>query len=184
MTPFSRSASDLRTEFEHCLKGVTSAHRKHRLIFSLALQNKPPSVSLLLSRSYQAWSLIQNSSLFPFPKELSPCPQINFRILPLASLQSLIGLSVFSWSLTTVFVCVCFPAGFELLYQPEVVRLYLSLLTESQNYNTLEAAAGALQNLSAGQWTVSPGLGRVNATSRHHDVMWIMELKSVVQIKQ
>lgn len=54
-----------------------------------------------------------------------------------------------------------FPAGFELLYQPEVVRLYLSLLTESQNYNTLEAAAGALQNLSAGQWTVSPGLGRV-----------------------
>lgn len=48
-----------------------------------------------------------------------------------------------------------FPAGFELLYQPEVVRLYLSLLTESQNYNTLEAAAGALQNLSAGQWTVS-----------------------------
>ena len=49
----------------------------------------------------------------------------------------------------------CLPAGFELLYQPEVVRLYLSLLTESQNYNTLEAAAGALQNLSAGQWTVS-----------------------------
>uniref|UniRef100_A0A8D3EAW9 ARVCF delta catenin family member n=1 Tax=Scophthalmus maximus TaxID=52904 RepID=A0A8D3EAW9_SCOMX len=45
--------------------------------------------------------------------------------------------------------------GFELLYQPEVVRLYLSLLTESQNYNTLEAAAGALQNLSAGQWTVT-----------------------------
>ncbi|KAK7933113.1 hypothetical protein WMY93_004009 [Mugilogobius chulae] len=46
-------------------------------------------------------------------------------------------------------------SSFELLYQPEVVRLYLSLLTESQNYNTLEAAAGALQNLSAGQWTWS-----------------------------
>lgn len=45
--------------------------------------------------------------------------------------------------------------GFELLYQPEVVRLYLSILTESQNFNTLEAAAGALQNLSAGNWTVS-----------------------------
>ncbi|XP_006875887.1 PREDICTED: armadillo repeat protein deleted in velo-cardio-facial syndrome [Chrysochloris asiatica] len=43
--------------------------------------------------------------------------------------------------------------GFELLYQPEVVRLYLSLLTESRNFNTLEAAAGALQNLSAGSWT-------------------------------
>uniref|UniRef100_A0A9J8AH56 ARVCF delta catenin family member b n=1 Tax=Cyprinus carpio carpio TaxID=630221 RepID=A0A9J8AH56_CYPCA len=48
-----------------------------------------------------------------------------------------------------------FNQGFELLYQPEVVRLYLSLLTESQNFNTLEAAAGALQNLSAGQWTWS-----------------------------
>ncbi|XP_078083352.1 ARVCF delta catenin family member b isoform X5 [Mustelus asterias] len=45
--------------------------------------------------------------------------------------------------------------GYELLYQPDVVRLYLSLLTESRNYNTLEAAAGALQNLSAGQWTWS-----------------------------
>ncbi|CAL8321751.1 unnamed protein product [Lota lota] len=43
----------------------------------------------------------------------------------------------------------------ELLYQPEVVRLYLSLLTCSQNHNTLEAAAGALQNLSAGHWAWS-----------------------------
>lgn len=45
--------------------------------------------------------------------------------------------------------------GLELLYQPEVVRLYLSLLTCSHNHNTLEAAAGALQNLAAGQWAVS-----------------------------
>uniref|UniRef100_A0A672LGC9 ARVCF delta catenin family member n=1 Tax=Sinocyclocheilus grahami TaxID=75366 RepID=A0A672LGC9_SINGR len=45
--------------------------------------------------------------------------------------------------------------GLELLYQPEVVRLYLSLLKLSQNHNTLEAAAGALQNLSAGHWAVS-----------------------------
>uniref|UniRef100_A0A3B3CZ98 ARVCF delta catenin family member a n=1 Tax=Oryzias melastigma TaxID=30732 RepID=A0A3B3CZ98_ORYME len=43
----------------------------------------------------------------------------------------------------------------ELLYQPEVVRLYLSLLTCSHNHNTLEAAAGALQNLAAGQWAWS-----------------------------
>lgn len=53
------------------------------------------------------------------------------------------------------------PAGFELLYQPDVVRLYLSILTESQNFNTLEAAAGALQNLSAGNWTVSAILSLV-----------------------
>jgi len=78
------------------------------------------------------------------------------------------GPSVWPGSLTSVCVFLCIsPPGFELLYQPEVVRLYLSLLTESQNYNTLEAAAGALQNLSAGQWTVSPGLGRVN----HADTM-------------
>ncbi|XP_065120646.1 splicing regulator ARVCF isoform X2 [Paramisgurnus dabryanus] len=45
--------------------------------------------------------------------------------------------------------------GLELLYQPEVVRLYLSLLKLSQNHNTLEAAAGALQNLAAGHWAWS-----------------------------
>ena len=50
--------------------------------------------------------------------------------------------------------------GFELLYQPEVVRLYLSLLTESRNFNTLEAAAGALQNLSAGNWVVRGPAGQ------------------------
>ncbi|CAK6959497.1 splicing regulator ARVCF [Scomber scombrus] len=47
------------------------------------------------------------------------------------------------------------PKGLELLYQPEVVRLYLSLLTCSHNHNTLEAAAGALQNLAAGHWAWS-----------------------------
>merc|ERR1712131_40723 len=54
-------------------------------------------------------------------------------------------------------------SGFELLYQPEVVRLYLSLLTESQNYSILEAAAGALQSLGAGQWTWS---SYIRATGR------------------
>ncbi|XP_030292675.1 armadillo repeat protein deleted in velo-cardio-facial syndrome homolog isoform X2 [Sparus aurata] len=48
-----------------------------------------------------------------------------------------------------------FNQGLELLYQPEVVRLYLSLLTCSHNHNTLEAAAGALQNLAAGHWAWS-----------------------------
>uniref|UniRef100_A0A3B4FLM4 ARVCF delta catenin family member a n=1 Tax=Pundamilia nyererei TaxID=303518 RepID=A0A3B4FLM4_9CICH len=48
--------------------------------------------------------------------------------------------------------CTELMKGLELLYQPEVVRLYLSLLTCSHNHNTLEAAAGALQNLAAGHW--------------------------------
>uniref|UniRef100_A0A8K9WWX0 Catenin delta-1 n=1 Tax=Oncorhynchus mykiss TaxID=8022 RepID=A0A8K9WWX0_ONCMY len=45
--------------------------------------------------------------------------------------------------------------GYELLFQPEVVRVYTSLLRESQNPSVLEAAAGAVQNLCAGRWTVS-----------------------------
>nr|XP_057920094.1 splicing regulator ARVCF [Doryrhamphus excisus] len=48
-----------------------------------------------------------------------------------------------------------FSHGLKLLYQPEVVRLYLSLLSCSHNANTLEAAAGALQNLAAGHWSWS-----------------------------
>lgn len=47
------------------------------------------------------------------------------------------------------------PLGYELLFQPEVVRVYTSLLRESKNPSVLEAAAGAIQNLCAGRWTVS-----------------------------
>lgn len=43
--------------------------------------------------------------------------------------------------------------GYELLFQPEVVRVYMSLLKESKNPSVLEAAAGAIQNLCAGRWT-------------------------------
>ena len=46
-------------------------------------------------------------------------------------------------------------SGYELLFQPEVVRVYTSLLRESKNPSVLEAAAGAIQNLCAGRWTVS-----------------------------
>uniref|UniRef100_A0A8D0CPQ9 Catenin delta 1 n=1 Tax=Sander lucioperca TaxID=283035 RepID=A0A8D0CPQ9_SANLU len=42
--------------------------------------------------------------------------------------------------------------GYELLFQPEVVRVYTSLLRESKNPSVLEAAAGAIQNLCAGRW--------------------------------
>ncbi|XP_068596092.1 catenin delta-1-like [Brachionichthys hirsutus] len=43
--------------------------------------------------------------------------------------------------------------GYELLFQPEVVRVYTSLLRESKNPSVLEAAAGAVQNLCAGRWS-------------------------------
>uniref|UniRef100_A0A665WCG8 Catenin delta-1-like n=1 Tax=Echeneis naucrates TaxID=173247 RepID=A0A665WCG8_ECHNA len=47
----------------------------------------------------------------------------------------------------------CFDISYELLYQPEVVRIYTSLLKESKNPTVLEASAGAVQNLCAGRWT-------------------------------
>ncbi|KAM5140715.1 catenin delta-1-like isoform 1-T1 [Mantella aurantiaca] len=43
--------------------------------------------------------------------------------------------------------------GYELLFQPEVVRLYISLVKLSNTPAILEAAAGAIQNLCAGNWT-------------------------------
>ncbi|XP_013927914.1 PREDICTED: catenin delta-1 isoform X3 [Thamnophis sirtalis] len=43
--------------------------------------------------------------------------------------------------------------GYELLFQPEIVRIYISLLKESKTPAIIEASAGALQNLCAGRWT-------------------------------
>lgn len=45
--------------------------------------------------------------------------------------------------------------GYELLWQPEVVQSYLTLLQSCSNPETLEAAAGAIQNLSACYWQPS-----------------------------
>ncbi|XP_071986201.1 catenin delta-1 isoform X1 [Engystomops pustulosus] len=42
--------------------------------------------------------------------------------------------------------------GYELLFQPEIVRLYVSLVKLSRTPAVLEAAAGAIQNLCAGSW--------------------------------
>ncbi|XP_064476497.1 splicing regulator ARVCF-like isoform X1 [Ornithodoros turicata] len=46
-------------------------------------------------------------------------------------------------------------SGMELLWQPEVVQPYLALLSECSNPETLEAAAGAIQNLAACYWQPS-----------------------------
>ncbi|KAE8747698.1 hypothetical protein FOCC_FOCC005522 [Frankliniella occidentalis] len=45
--------------------------------------------------------------------------------------------------------------GMELLWQPEVVQAYLALLQSCSNPETLEAAAGAIQNLAACYWQPS-----------------------------
>jgi hypothetical protein len=46
-------------------------------------------------------------------------------------------------------------SGMELLWQPEVVQPYLNLLSNCSNPETLEAAAGGIQNLSACYWQPS-----------------------------
>ncbi|EYC46294.1 hypothetical protein Y032_0402g808 [Ancylostoma ceylanicum] len=45
--------------------------------------------------------------------------------------------------------------GPAVLWQPYVVKLYLKLLQEASNLDTLEASAGAIQNLAACQFTPS-----------------------------
>ncbi|XP_035375828.1 catenin delta-2b isoform X2 [Electrophorus electricus] len=44
------------------------------------------------------------------------------------------------------------PKGLQMLWHPSVVKPYLTLLSECSNPDTLEGAAGALQNLAAGSW--------------------------------
>lgn len=46
-------------------------------------------------------------------------------------------------------------ASMQLLWQPDVVQIYLALLSECSNPETLEAAAGAIQNLCACYWQIS-----------------------------
>uniref|UniRef100_A0A8C1NCF2 Catenin (cadherin-associated protein), delta 2a n=1 Tax=Cyprinus carpio TaxID=7962 RepID=A0A8C1NCF2_CYPCA len=48
------------------------------------------------------------------------------------------------------------PKGIQMLWHPSIVKPYLTLLSECSNPDTLEGAAGALQNLAAGSWKVSP----------------------------
>uniref|UniRef100_A0A8C7QIZ9 Catenin delta 2 n=1 Tax=Oncorhynchus mykiss TaxID=8022 RepID=A0A8C7QIZ9_ONCMY len=44
------------------------------------------------------------------------------------------------------------PKGVQMLWHPSIVKPYLTLLSECSNPDTLEGAAGALQNLAAGSW--------------------------------
>uniref|UniRef100_A0A667ZR36 Catenin delta 2 n=1 Tax=Myripristis murdjan TaxID=586833 RepID=A0A667ZR36_9TELE len=46
------------------------------------------------------------------------------------------------------------PKGVQMLWHPTIVKPYLTLLSECSNPDTLEGAAGALQNLAAGSWKI------------------------------
>lgn len=52
--------------------------------------------------------------------------------------------------------------GALLLFQPEAVQPYIALAAEASNPETLEAAAGALQNLTACNWKVGDDIIQEN----------------------
>jgi len=56
--------------------------------------------------------------------------------------------------MNVVIACRCHPRGMELLWQPEITRVYMPLLSNSANVVTVEAALGSLQNLTACTWQV------------------------------
>ena len=58
--------------------------------------------------------------------------------------------------------------GVGLLWQPSVVRVYLDLLLECSNPETLEGAAGALQNLTACSWEPAQVSAMVCAPSQSY----------------
>lgn len=57
--------------------------------------------------------------------------------------------------------------------------MYTSLLKESKNPSVLEAAAGAVQNLCAGRWTVSmhknaDGFRMILLMHIKHNIKWVI----------
>lgn len=49
-------------------------------------------------------------------------------------------------------------SGAQLLWQPDISRLYVALLKDCNQNEIIEAALGALQNLTSGVWQVSQRL--------------------------
>jgi hypothetical protein len=54
--------------------------------------------------------------------------------------------------------------GVALLWHANIIHVYLRLIKECNNPDTLEAAAGALQNLAACEWKVCSATGSIFAT--------------------
>uniref|UniRef100_A0A8C1AMK8 Catenin (cadherin-associated protein), delta 2a n=1 Tax=Cyprinus carpio carpio TaxID=630221 RepID=A0A8C1AMK8_CYPCA len=65
------------------------------------------------------------------------------------------------------------PKGIQMLWHPSIVKPYLTLLSECSNPDTLEGAAGALQNLAAGSWKVSPTVSQL--------VYWSVYIRAAVR---
>uniref|UniRef100_A0A674P640 Catenin (cadherin-associated protein), delta 2b n=1 Tax=Takifugu rubripes TaxID=31033 RepID=A0A674P640_TAKRU len=64
------------------------------------------------------------------------------------------------------------PKGIQMLWHPTIVKPYLTLLSECSNPDTLEGAAGALQNLAA---------GKNNSHSTFCSVQWSVYIRAAVR---
>uniref|UniRef100_A0A8C2JZA0 Catenin (cadherin-associated protein), delta 2a n=1 Tax=Cyprinus carpio TaxID=7962 RepID=A0A8C2JZA0_CYPCA len=70
------------------------------------------------------------------------------------------------------------PKGIQMLWHPSIVKPYLTLLSECSNPDTLEGAAGALQNLAAGSWKVSPTVSQLVYKARDG---WSVYIRAAVR---
>uniref|UniRef100_A0A8C8G269 Uncharacterized protein n=1 Tax=Oncorhynchus tshawytscha TaxID=74940 RepID=A0A8C8G269_ONCTS len=68
------------------------------------------------------------------------------------------------------------PKGIQMLWHPTIVKPYLTLLSECSNPDTLEGAAGALQNLAAGSWKV-----HVTVFSFYSPLQWSVYIRAAVR---
>uniref|UniRef100_A0A8C7YWJ8 Catenin delta 2 n=1 Tax=Oryzias sinensis TaxID=183150 RepID=A0A8C7YWJ8_9TELE len=67
------------------------------------------------------------------------------------------------------------PKGVQMLWHPTIVKPYLTLLSECSNPDTLEGAAGALQNLAAGSWKL------LNCLSSCLPCQWSVYIRAAVR---
>ena len=96
------------------------------------------------------------------PNVMTPCFCFCLWCLPKAILGSVKMLKMFTLSFLfhqwdgvgPLPDCAEPPKGIQMLWHPSIVKPYLTLLSECSNADTLEGAAGALQNLAAGSWKV------------------------------
>uniref|UniRef100_A0A8C7GB79 Catenin delta 2 n=1 Tax=Oncorhynchus kisutch TaxID=8019 RepID=A0A8C7GB79_ONCKI len=70
------------------------------------------------------------------------------------------------------------PKGVQMLWHPSIVKPYLTLLSECSNPDTLEGAAGALQNLAAGTWKV---WGSFSLLTLPHLSPWSVYIRAAVR---
>uniref|UniRef100_A0A674CEJ8 Catenin (cadherin-associated protein), delta 2b n=1 Tax=Salmo trutta TaxID=8032 RepID=A0A674CEJ8_SALTR len=68
------------------------------------------------------------------------------------------------------------PKGIQMLWHPTIVKPYLTLLSECSNPDTLEGAAGALQNLAAGSWKMCDSVLSVSSP-----LQWSVYIRAAVR---